>query len=155
MRTFWRSTRSCRGQPRGAAGTVPTRVAFDSDRGDYVAERRASNLARWHELLLDRLHGGEGADRIDRLVGHPALGGAPLRFVAARLAHRRGDVERAGALVRECLERLPGRVGYARFAQEIGIPLPSRTVQILTEQGRLRRPAVLAVGSVEKEIAEE
>lgn len=58
---------------------------------DRTRERRTANLAEWHLVLLDRLELTEGEGRLDRLVGHPALGGPELTILRARLAHQRED----------------------------------------------------------------
>ncbi len=67
----------------------------------YVRSRRTSDLATWHEMLLERLSGSEAEDRLDRLAWHPALGGSELTFVQARLAELRGDLKGARKLVPE------------------------------------------------------
>lgn len=87
-------------------------------------EERTANLAEWHRLLLDRLTGSEAEDRLDRLAGHAALGGPELTFLQAQLAHRRGDVSRAGDLAYESLQALPGHPSFFAFATEIDAPLP-------------------------------
>ncbi len=97
-------------------------------------EDRAANLAEWHLLLIDRLIDSEAEDRIDKLTGHPALGGPELTFLQARLAHRRGDVSSARALMHECLQRLPGHRDFLEFAIEIRAPLPPRAQQAKDRQ---------------------
>ena len=64
------------GAARGRSGRDTT---FDRD-------QRAADLAEWHRLLLDRLPNYDAEDRLDRLAGHPALGGPELRFVRERVA---------------------------------------------------------------------
>jgi hypothetical protein len=106
----------------------------------YVDERaqeredRTANLAKWHRLLLERFADDHGDDRLDRLTTHPALAGPELTFLQARLAHRRGDKDRAHRLVHECLERLPGHHGFLDFAAEIGAPLPARAQQVVADR---------------------
>ncbi len=100
------------------------------------AERleRTGNLAEWHALLVDRLMFSEAEDRLDRLAGHPALGGPELTFFQARLAHQRGDLSRARDLVHERLVDLPGHPGFLDFAAEIAAVLPSRAEQAKDRQ---------------------
>ena len=64
---------------------------------DYERERRTEALAGWHAQVLHRLVDGEAEDRLDRMATHPALAGAELTFLQARLAHRRGQLGRARA----------------------------------------------------------
>ena len=103
---------------------------------DYVRRRRTGDLAEWHELLLDRLAGSEAEDRLDRLVGHPALAGPGLTFLQARLARQRGDLDGARELVQECLRELPGHQGYASFAAEIGANLPRRARDLADQRSQ-------------------
>lgn len=49
-------------------------------------------MAEWRRLLLEDLADAEGG-LLDRIVGHVALGGQEQTFLAARLAHRRGNTE--------------------------------------------------------------
>lgn len=97
-------------------------------------EERASNLAEWHLLLLGKLADSDYEDRLDRLTEHPALGGPYLAYLQARLAHERGDADRACSLVHEALTKLPGHRGFLGFATEIGAPLPPRAQQIAKDQ---------------------
>jgi hypothetical protein len=105
-------------------------------------EQRTAALAEWHLLLLGKLIDTEAEDRLDRLTRHPALAGPELGFLQARLAHQRGDVDRARALVHQSLQKLPGHRGFLDFATEIGAPLPSRAQQMVKERqiarGRMR-----------------
>lgn len=96
----------------------------------YELRRRSDALAGWHLMLADRLDGGEHSGLLDRLVAHPALGGAEQTLLRARLAQRRGDLAAAHDLVREVLEDLPGHGGALEFAAEIGAPLPAKARQI-------------------------
>ena len=59
-----------------ADATMPPRIYDSWGYGDtgYRRRERASNLAEWHGLLLERLAGSDAADHLDRLVSHPALG---------------------------------------------------------------------------------
>lgn len=86
----------------------------------YRCRERASNLAQWHGLLLERLAGSEAEDDLDRLVSHPALGGPERTFLQALLARQRGDTAAARKLIKDCLRDLPGHQGFASFAAEIG-----------------------------------
>jgi hypothetical protein len=121
----------------GDIGTKRSRWSVDGSARDYERRRRASDLAAWHRLLLDRLADGEAADRLDRLVDHPALGGPEMVFLRARLAHQRGDLARARALVADGLKELPGHVELLEFAEEIGAELPPRAAQIVAERTRV------------------
>ena len=86
----------------------------------YRRKRRAEALAEWHLLLLDRLDGPETAHLLDKLVAHPAIEGPERTLLAARLAQRRGDQDRARDLVREVLKELPGHQEALAFAAETG-----------------------------------
>ena len=103
---------------------------------DYRRGDRTRDLAEWHSLLLERLAGSEAEDRLDRLAGHPALGGPELTFVQARLAQLRGDTDAARTLTEACLGRLPGHEGFADFAVQIEAELPASTRNKLTERAR-------------------
>ncbi len=92
-------------------------------------EERARALAEWHSLLVERLIGSEDEELLDRLVAHPALGGPEQTFLAAQLAHRRGDDDSARQLVHDSLEGLPGHPGFHDLARRIGAPLPPRAQQ--------------------------
>ena len=110
---------------RAQSASTSSRRSSGLDAG-YVRKRRTSDLAAWHEQLLDRLFGSEAEDRLDRLIRHPALGGPEVTFLQARLAERRGDLDGARKLVQDCLQELPGHRGFADFAAEIGADLPPR-----------------------------
>jgi hypothetical protein len=99
-------------------------------RGDYARHQRTSDLAEWHDWLLDRLAGSEAEDRLDRLVRHPALGGPELTFLRARLARQQGDFDGARKLVQDCLQELPGHQGFVDFATEIDANLPPRAREL-------------------------
>ncbi|BBX74910.1 hypothetical protein MSHI_28160 [Mycobacterium shinjukuense] len=86
-------------------------------------QERASELAEWHGLLLEKLADTEGG-LLDRIVGHAALGGPEHMFVSARLAHRRGNTDTARDLMARCLRKLPGHKGFREFAAEIGATTP-------------------------------
>ena len=103
---------------------------------DYRRSDRTRDLAEWHSLLLERLAGSEAEDRLDRLAGHPALGGPELTFLKARLAQLRGDTDAAHTLTEACLGRLPGHEGFADFAVQIGAALPASTRDKLAERTR-------------------
>jgi len=94
---------------------------------------RTAELAEWHGLLLDKLVKYRMQDRLDLLIRHPALAGAELTFLQARLAYQRGEVEAARGLVHSSLATLPGHQGFLDFAVEIGAPLPSPAQRILKE----------------------
>jgi len=80
---------------------------------------RAGALAEWHGLLLENLVDSEGGP-LDTIAGHGALGGPEQMFLAARLAHRRGNPGVARDLVAQCLRKLPVHNGFRAFAAEIG-----------------------------------
>lgn len=83
-------------------------------------EKRARNLAEWNGLVLDRLHGTDAEDRLDRLVRHPALKKPERTFLETRLAYLRGDQTHAQQLLKECLKTSPRRRDFLAFADEIG-----------------------------------
>jgi hypothetical protein len=111
---------------------------------DYRRSDRTRDLAEWHSLLLERLAGSEAEDRLDRLGGHPALGGPELTFVQARLAQLRGNTDAARTLTQACLGKLPGHDGFADFAVQIGAELPASTRDKLAQ--RARQPAATTPG---------
>lgn len=79
-------------------------------------KERTEALAKWNNLLLDRLADLDAEDRVDRLTRHPALGGPEQQYLQARLAHRRGDLGRARDLVKRCLRAVPGHPDFLQFA---------------------------------------
>jgi hypothetical protein len=101
-----------------------------------VRRQRASDLAEWHELLLDRLAGSAAEDLLDRLVRHPALGGPELTFLRARLAYQRGNLDGARKLAQDCLQDLPGHGGFVGFAAQIGADLPPRAREVADQRSR-------------------
>jgi hypothetical protein len=103
-------------------------------RPDRDREERASNLAEWHLLLLDRLRDSDADDRLHRLATHPALGGPELAFFQARLAHQHGDLNGARDLVHQSLDTRPGHTGFLEFATAIGAPLPPRAQQVVANR---------------------
>jgi len=113
--------------------------AYSYPDSDYRRSDRTRDLAEWHSLLLERLAGSEAEDRLDRLAGHPALGGPELTSLQARLAQLRGNTDTARTLTEACLGRQPGHDGFADFAVQIGAELPASTRTKLTE--RAKRPA--------------
>ncbi|HUZ35691.1 MAG TPA: hypothetical protein VMV17_05125 [Streptosporangiaceae bacterium] len=129
---------------RAEAAKPASRPSYSHPESDYRRSDRTRDLAEWHSLLLERLAGSEAEDRLDRLAGHPALGGPELTFVQARLAQLRGDTDAARTLAEECLGRLPGHDGFADFAVQIGAELPASTRDKLAE--RARWPAATAPG---------
>jgi len=96
--------------------------SFDETR--YRRHERASDLAAWHEMLLDRFAGTPEDELLDRLAASPALADPELTFLRARIAARRGDADQAAALVTECLKERPGHRGYLALAAEVGAELP-------------------------------
>lgn len=113
----------------GAGDTTRTRP--NRPAADRTREDRARALAGWHGMLLDRLADSESEQLLDRLIVSPALAGPELTFVEARLASLRGDQDRAGTLVYECLERLPGHRTFHDFAHRIQAPVPPRAAQVV------------------------
>ncbi len=109
---------------RLAEGGTKTRAPW-RDTG-FEHRERARNLAGWHLMVLDRLADAEADDRLERLATHPALAGPELRYLRARLARRRGETDTARALIRDCLNELPGHTQFLDFAREIGAELPER-----------------------------
>lgn len=112
------------------ATAATRRRGWTADRAPREPKERARALAEWHDLLLQRLAHSEAEDLLDRLAGHPALGGPELTFLQARLAHSRGDTDRAKQLAHACLQELPGHRGFYEFAQRIDAPLPARVQEI-------------------------
>jgi hypothetical protein len=129
---------------RTEAAEPASRHSHSYPDSDYHRSNRTRDLAEWHALLLERLAGSEADDRLDRLAGHPALGGPELTFVQARLAQLRGDTNTARTLTEACLGSLPGHDGFADFAVQIGAELPAPTRDKLA--GRTRRSAATASG---------
>jgi hypothetical protein len=129
----WRTFADCylAALDRVAAGSA-ARPGRSWRAGNAAVERRTDALAEWHGLLLQRLVEDESEDRLNRLTAHPALGGPELTFLQARLAHHRGQADRARSLVHESLTLLPGHRGFLDFAAEVGAPLPPRAHQIRT-----------------------
>ena len=126
------------------AAKPASRPSYSYPDSDYRRSDRTRDLAEWHSLLLERLAGSEAEDRLDRLAGHPALGGPELTFVQARLAQLRGETDAARTLTEACLGKLPGHDGFADFAAQIGAELPASTRDKLAQ--RARRPAATAPG---------
>jgi hypothetical protein len=116
------------GQPRAIYGSF--------DETHYRRHDRTTDLAVWHEMLLDRFAGTPEDELLDRLAVSPALAGPELTFLRACIAERRGDVAQAAALVTECLKELPGHQGYLDFAVEVGAKLPARARELLSERAR-------------------
>ncbi len=107
-----------------ALASAAPRQRHDGWRRDFDLQERARNLGEWHSMLLEHLFGGDGEDRLDRLVGHAALRGPEVTFVAARLAQRRGDLPTARRMATEMVQQQPGNRDFLAFAQELGAPLP-------------------------------
>ncbi len=84
----------------------------------YRRKWRADALAEWNLMLLDRLDGPDTGHLLDTLVAHPAIEGPERTLLAARLAQRRGDQDRARDLVRTVLKELPGHQEALVFAAE-------------------------------------
>jgi hypothetical protein len=101
-----------------------------------LLDQRSSALARWHQMLLERFIDTDSEGLLDRLATHPALGGPELIFFQARLAQRRGDVDRAAELIHDCLSKLPGHQGFLDFAREIGAPLPANAQFVVIQRRR-------------------
>ena len=113
--------------PAPAAIGGHRKASWQEDRDRTRAlEKRAQDLAKWNELVLDRLHGTDAEDRLDRLVRHPALKRPERTFLEARLAYLRRDQERAQKLLEKCLKASPGRHDFLAFADQIGLPPTGR-----------------------------
>ncbi len=91
--------------------------------GDTGRER-AGALAEWHGLLLENLADTDGGP-LDRIAAHAALGGPEQMFLAARLAHRRGDTDVARELAAQCLQKLPGHNQFREFGAVVGVTAPA------------------------------
>jgi hypothetical protein len=115
----------------------PRNMYGSSDGTRYRRQERAKDLAVWHEMLLDRFAGTPEDELLDRLVASPALAGAELTFLGAKLAARRDDVPRAATLATECLKELPGHQGYLEFAVEVGAELPAHARRLLSERAAI------------------
>jgi hypothetical protein len=115
--------------------TVAARTQPTGGRIDRIRTDRARALAQWHGMLLDRLADSESEPLLDRLVAHPALGGSELDFIAAQLATRRGERDRARELIYGCLEQLPGHEGFWQFAHQIEAPLPAVARDVAARRG--------------------
>jgi hypothetical protein len=98
--------------------------------GDFARKQRAADLAEWHAALIQRLADTEAEDLLDKLTNHPALAGPELDFIRARLAHQRGDLEAARALMTIALTELPGHGEMLTFAIGIDAPLPEHAREI-------------------------
>lgn len=101
----------------------------------YELKRRTEKLAGFHDVLLDRLIGTEAEDRLDRIASQAQLVGPELGFLKAKLAHRRGDVAAARALVATCLAELPGHRELLELAKQIKAPLPPRAKELAQRRG--------------------
>lgn len=111
------------------ARAEPTKPKYTWRTPEQLRAERTSNLAAWHLLLLEQLIHSEAEDRLDRLAGHPALGGPELCFLQAQLAELRGARSAARDLVSTALAELPGHSGFLEFARAIGAALPARAKQ--------------------------
>jgi len=109
--------------------------SFDETR--YRRQERTKDLAAWHEMLLDRFAGTPEDELLDRLIASPALAGAELNFLRARIVARRGDVTQAATLATECLKELPGHQGYLEFAAEVGAELPPHARKLHAERAAI------------------
>jgi len=121
---------------RAATARPTSRQSYSDPDSDYRRSDRTRDLAAWHSMLLERLAGSEADNRLDRLAGHPALGGPELKFIRARLAQLRGDTGAARTLIQECLAKLPGHDEFADFAVQIGAELPASAGDKLAERAR-------------------
>jgi hypothetical protein len=115
---------------------VPALPASSWRSRDRLLDERATSLARWHRMLLERFVDTDSEGLLDRLATHPALGGPELIFFQARLAQRRGDTDLAADLIHGCLSKLPGHQGFIDFAQEIGATLPANAQRVVTQRRR-------------------
>jgi hypothetical protein len=115
--------------------TVAARTQPAGGRINRTRTDRARALAQWHGMLLDRLAGSESEHLLDRLVEHPALAGSERDFIAAQLATRRGEQDRARELIYGCLEQLPGHAGFWQFAHQIEAPLPGAARDVAARRG--------------------
>lgn len=80
----------------GRADSKPPRTSYGTfDQAGYRRQQRASDLATWHQMLLDRFAGTPEDELLDRLTASPALAGPELISLRARIAKLRGDVSQA------------------------------------------------------------
>jgi hypothetical protein len=119
----------------GRADPGRPRVIYGSfDETRFRRNKRAGDLAAWHEMLLDRFAGSPEEHLLDRLAASPALDGPELAFLRARIAERREDVSLAATFVTTCLEELPGHRGCLELAARVGAELPSRARELAAER---------------------
>lgn len=110
--------------PAPASAGGHRKVSWQDDRRrERDLEKRTRNLSDWNGLILDRLHGTDAEDRLDRLVRHPALKRPERTLLEAQLAHMRGDQKRAQQLLEKCLNTSPRRRDFLAFADQIGLSL--------------------------------
>jgi hypothetical protein len=120
----------------------PRRVYGSLDETRYRRHERTKDLTVWHDMLLDRFAGTPEDELLDRLIASPAVAGAELTFLRAKLAACRDNVPQAATLAAECLKELPGHQGYLEFAVQVGAELPAHARKLLSE-----RAAILGDGS--------
>jgi hypothetical protein len=132
---YWRGTANVRErievEPAGDGTARPPRRApapadpetVRDEVEDFVSLARAGALADWHALLLENLADTDGGP-LERSAAHAALGGPEHTFLAARLAHRRGNADVPRDLAARCLHQLPGHHQFREFAVEIGATPP-------------------------------
>jgi hypothetical protein len=106
----------------------------------FIRKERASELAEWHDMLVDRLTEAGAGDRLDRLVSHPAFAGPEITFLRACLAERRGAPATARTLIRECLEERPGSGEFLAFAKQIRAELPPKAKAVAAQRSRWLGP---------------
>lgn len=104
-----------------AAADAEAKVRNDAWHRDYRREERARDLSDWHSLLLEHLFGGEGEDRLERLIATPAMAGPEVLFIAAQLARRRGELARARQMAAELIQKVPRHPEFLAFARELKV----------------------------------
>jgi hypothetical protein len=123
--------------PPPASGRAASYAADERRRADKTrAVQRAQTMIDWHLLLLDRFGGSPDEALLDRLAGHPALGGPEQEYFRARLAYSREDLPAARRLIYQALETLPGHQDFLDFAEDIDATLPANAAQVVAS----RRP---------------
>lgn len=104
-----------------AAASVGAKRRGDARHREYRREERARDLSDWHSLLLNHLVGGEGEDRLERLIATPALAGPEVLLLAARLAWRRGELSQARQMAAELIQKVPRHPEFLAFARQLKV----------------------------------
>jgi hypothetical protein len=104
----------------GAAGSE-AKVRQDAWNREHRRGERARDLALWHSMMLQHLLGGEGEDRMERLVASQAISGPKVLFIRARLALGRGEVAKARQMAGALIHKAPGQPEFLDLARELKV----------------------------------